>query len=49
MVTSTAAATYAEVLVLDDYLEVPQDQAGRTPGATVLAQAKACGASHQRA
>ena len=46
-----AVAKYAEVLVLDHYLEVLQVKPGALPGATALAQAKAAGvftATHQR-
>jgi len=46
-----AAGRYAEVLVLDHYLEVLKTKPGALPGATALAQAKACGAftvTHQR-
>jgi len=46
-----AAGKYAEVLVLDHYLEVLQYKPGAMPGATALAQARAAGAftaSHQR-
>jgi transposase len=42
---------YVEVLVLDHYLEVLMRKPGALPGATALAQAKACGAftdTHQR-
>lgn len=45
-----AAGRYLEVLTLDHYLEVLQTKPGALPGATALAQAKACGAftaSHQ--
>jgi hypothetical protein len=46
-----AVAKYAEVLVLDHYLEVLKVKPGALPGATALAQAKAAGvftATHQR-
>ena len=46
-----AIAKYAEVLVLDHYLEVLQVKPGALPGATALAQATAAGvftATHQR-
>jgi transposase len=46
-----AAGKYAEVLVLDHYLEVLKYKPGAMPGATALAQARAAGAftaSHQR-
>lgn len=46
-----AVTKYAEVLVLDHYLEVLQVKPGALPGATALAQAKATGvftAIHQR-
>jgi hypothetical protein len=46
-----AAARYVEVLTLDHYLEVLKIKPGALPGATALAQAKACGAftlTHQR-
>jgi transposase len=46
-----AAGRYVEVLVLDHYLEVLQTKPGALPGATALAQARACGAftaTHQR-
>ncbi len=46
-----AVGRYAEVLTLDHYLEVLQTKPGALPGATALAQAKACGAftqTHQR-
>lgn len=46
-----AAGRYVEVLVLDHYLEVLKTKPGALPGATALAQAKACGAFtaiHQR-
>jgi len=46
-----AVTKYAQVLVLDHYLEVLQIKPGALPGATALAQAKACGAftvTHQR-
>ncbi len=42
---------YVEVLTLDHYLEVLKIKPGALPGATALAQAKACGAftvTHQR-
>jgi transposase len=45
-----AVAKYAEVLVLDHYLEVLTTKPGALPGATALAQAKAAGvftATHQ--
>jgi transposase len=45
-----AAGRYVEVLCLDHYLEVLKVKPGALPGATALAQAKACGAftgSHQ--
>jgi len=45
-----AVARYVEVLTLDHYLEVLKTKPGGLPGATALAQAKACGAftaSHQ--
>ncbi|MEB3065752.1 IS21 family transposase [[Mycobacterium] zoologicum] len=45
------AGRYVEVLTLDHYLEVLKTKPGALPGATALAQAKACGAftvSHQR-
>jgi transposase len=48
---SRAASKYAEVLILDHYLEVLKIKPGALPGATALAQAKACGAftgTHQR-
>ncbi|MGH8878438.1 MAG: IS21 family transposase [Stackebrandtia sp.] len=38
------AGKYAEVLVLDHYLEVLKVKPGALPGATALVQAKACGA-----
>ena len=46
-----AAGKYAEVLVLDHYLEVLRRKPGALPGATALAQARAAGAftaAHQR-
>jgi transposase len=46
-----AAGKYAEVLVLDHYLDVLKCKPGALPGATALAQARAAGAftgSHQR-
>lgn len=46
-----AVTKYAEVLTLDHYLEVLKIKPGALPGATALAQAKACGAftqTHQR-
>ena len=46
-----AAGRYVEVLTLDHYLEVLKVKPGALPGATALAQAKACGAftgAHQR-
>jgi hypothetical protein len=46
-----AAGRYVEVLALDHYLEVLKTKPGALPGATALAQAKACGAFtavHQR-
>ncbi|HVQ51104.1 MAG TPA: IS21 family transposase [Mycobacterium sp.] len=45
------AGKYVEVLALDHYLEVLKVKPGALPGATALAQAKACGAftqTHQR-
>jgi transposase len=39
-----AAGKYVEVLTLDHYLEVLKIKPGALPGATALAQAKACGA-----
>ena len=45
------AGKYAEVLVLDHYLEVLRRKPGALPGATALAQARAAGtftAAHQR-
>ena len=39
-----AAGRYLEVLTLDHYLEVLKTKPGALPGATALAQAKACGA-----
>jgi transposase len=39
-----AAGRHVEVLTLDHYLEVLKTKPGALPGATVLAQAKACGA-----
>jgi hypothetical protein len=38
-----AAGRYVEVLTLDHYLEVLKTKPGALPGATALAQAKACG------
>ncbi|HEY1570090.1 MAG TPA: IS21 family transposase [Pseudonocardiaceae bacterium] len=46
-----AVSKYTEVLTLDHYLEVLKIKPGALPGATALAQAKACGAftqTHQR-
>jgi transposase len=46
-----AFGRYGEVLILDHYLEVLAIKPGGLPGATALAQAKACGAftgAHQR-
>ena len=46
-----AIAKYAEVLILDHYLEVLQVKPGALPGATALAQARAAGVfttTHQR-
>jgi transposase len=46
-----AISKYTEVLTLDHYLEVLKIKPGALPGATALAQAKACGAftqTHQR-
>src|SRR5262249_52969877 len=46
-----SAGKYAEVLVLDHYLDVLKYKPGARPGATALAQARTCGAfpaSHQR-
>jgi hypothetical protein len=46
-----APGKYIEVLALDHYLEVLKIKPGALPGATALAQAKACGAftlTHQR-
>lgn len=46
-----AVGKYVEVLTLDHYLEVLKIKPGALPGATALAQAKACGAftqMHQR-
>ena len=46
-----AVGKYVEVLTLDHYLEVLKTKPGALPGATALAQAKACGAftpTHQR-
>ena len=46
-----AFGRYVEVLLLDHYLEVLKIKPGALPGATALAQAKACGAftvTHQR-
>jgi hypothetical protein len=46
-----SAGKYAEVLVLDHYLDVLKYKPGGLPGATALAQARAVGAftaSHQR-
>lgn len=45
------AGRYVEALVLDHYLEVLKTKPGALPGATALAQAKACGAftpTHQK-
>jgi hypothetical protein len=45
------AGKYAEILVLDHYLEVLRYKPGALPGATALAQARAAGAftaAHQR-
>jgi len=45
-----AAGKYAEILILDHYLEVLQRKPGALPGATALAQARAAGtftAAHQ--
>jgi transposase len=42
-----AAGKYVEVLALDHYLEVLKIKPGALPGATALAQAKACGAFTQ--
>ena len=45
-----AAGKYAEILVLDHYLEVLRRKPGALPGATALAQARAAGtftAAHQ--
>ena len=45
-----AAGKYAEILVLDHYLEVLARKPGALPGATALAQARAAGtftAAHQ--
>ena len=39
-----AAGKYAEILVLDHYLEVLGRKPGALPGATALAQARAAGA-----
>lgn len=39
-----AAGRHVEVLTLDHYLEVLRTKPGALPGATALAQAKACGA-----
>jgi len=39
-----AAGKFVEVLVLDHYLEILKIKPGALPGATALAQAKACGA-----
>jgi hypothetical protein len=39
-----AAGKYAEILVLDHYLEVLRDKPGARPGATALAQARSAGA-----
>jgi len=39
-----AAGKYAEILVLDHYLEVLKTKPGALPGATALAQARAAGA-----
>src|SRR4029077_13335911 len=38
-----AAGKYAEILVLDHYLEVLRRKPGALPGATALAQARAAG------
>ena len=46
-----AAGKYAEILVLDHYLEVLRFKPGALPGATALAQARAAGAftaAHQQ-
>jgi transposase len=46
-----AADRFAEILVLDHYLEILKIKPGAMPGATALAQARRCGAfttSHQR-
>lgn len=46
-----AAGRHVEVLALDHYLEVLKTKPGALPGATALAQAKACGAftaTHQQ-
>jgi predicted nucleic acid-binding protein len=46
-----AAGKYAEILVLDHYLEVLRRKPGAMPGATALAQARAAGTfttAHQR-
>ena len=46
-----AAGRFVEVLTLDHYLEILKIKPGALPGATALAQAKACGAftpTHQR-
>ena len=46
-----SAGKYAEILVLDHYLDVLKYKPGALPGATALAQARAAGAftpSHQR-
>src|SRR5262245_40609441 len=46
-----AAGKYAEILVLDHYLEVLRRKPGALPGATALAQARAAGTftvTHQR-
>jgi hypothetical protein len=46
-----AVGKYVEVLALDHYLEVLKTKPGALPGATALAQAKACGSftvTHQR-
>ena len=48
--TSGRPGKYAEILVLDHYLEVLQRKPGALPGATALAQARAAGiftAAHQ--
>lgn len=46
-----AAGKYVEVLTLDHYLKILKIKPGALPGATALAQARACGAftaTHQR-